>query len=121
LTREVEAKGRMIRTTLEKVRSRFPEMDLSIRGRGMIWGLDFGSHAELAGMVAHEAFNSGVIIETSGARDQVLKFLPPLVTPNNILRQGLEIVAQAAIDVLDRAESVAADSEHSSEQQEVTQ
>jgi diaminobutyrate-2-oxoglutarate transaminase len=118
LTREVDSKGRMIRATLEKVRSHFPGTDLSIRGRGMIWGLDFGSRPELAAMAAHEAFNAGVIIETSGAEDQVLKFLPPLVIPANVLRRGLDIVAQAAIDVLDRA----AHSEQSSEQQEeVTQ
>jgi diaminobutyrate-2-oxoglutarate transaminase len=118
LSREVESKGRMIRSSLEKIWNHFPDAGLSIRGRGMIWGLDFGARPSLAGIVAQEAFNAGVIIETSGAAGQVLKFLPPLVIPDNLLRRGLDLVVQAAIDVLDRSDNRADISQQQSHEQE---
>ena len=40
-------------------------------------------------------FNKGLIIETSGAEDHVVKFLCPLVISDDNLKKGIDIVEQA--------------------------
>jgi diaminobutyrate-2-oxoglutarate transaminase len=42
----------------------------------------------------------GLLIETCGPRDDVVKVLPPLTTPEDQLREGLGIVAEATLDPL---------------------
>jgi diaminobutyrate-2-oxoglutarate transaminase len=68
----------------------------------MMQGLDVVS-GELAGRVCSLAFERGLVIETSGARDQVLKVLAPLNTPLPQLEQGLAILQGALSDALSAA------------------
>jgi diaminobutyrate-2-oxoglutarate transaminase len=71
-----------------------------VRGRGLIQGLAFEDHSA-AGRIAREAFRSGLIIETSGPRDEVLKVLPPLTITRDELVEGLDIIAAATRVVLE--------------------
>lgn len=66
-----------------------------MRGRGLIQGLVSTAHPQLAGAVAREAFDQGLIIETSGARDEVLKILPALTISDEELDKGLDIIAHS--------------------------
>ena len=50
--------------------------------------------------VAAEAFERGLVIETSGARDEVLKFLPALTITDAELQRGLAIVRESLAAVL---------------------
>jgi diaminobutyrate-2-oxoglutarate transaminase len=68
--------------------------DDSLRGRGMMQGINVGSGA-LAGDICAEAFRNGLIIETSGAHDEVVKILAPLTTPDTDLNAGLDILTAA--------------------------
>ena len=52
---------------------------------------------EVAARATREAFRRGLMIETAGTNDQVLKVLCPLVIDDALLREGLTILA-AAID-----------------------
>jgi diaminobutyrate-2-oxoglutarate transaminase len=52
-------------------------------------------NGELAGEITRKAFKRGLIIETSGADDHVVKFLCPLVISNENLARGIDIVEQA--------------------------
>ncbi len=61
----------------------------TVRGRGMIYGLDVGD-GDLARDIARRAFDNGLIIETAGARDQVLKFLAPLTIDAQSLSEGFD-------------------------------
>jgi diaminobutyrate-2-oxoglutarate transaminase len=70
-----------------------------LKGRGMMRGLDVGSGA-LAGKICSRAFQQGLIIETSGSEDQVVKILAPLTTPDATLQSGLDILISAAQDVV---------------------
>ncbi|CAN0514103.1 unnamed protein product, partial [Scytosiphon promiscuus] len=47
------------------------------------------------------AFKRGLVIETSGTEDQVLKLLPPLTITERELVKGLAILKAAMLDVLD--------------------
>ena len=58
-------------------------------------GLDVVS-GDLAGEICKECFANGLIVETSGNRDQVVKILAPLTTPEEQLEKGLAIIADAA-------------------------
>jgi diaminobutyrate-2-oxoglutarate transaminase len=65
-----------------------------VRGRGLIQGLGFDAKG-LADEVARVAFERGLIIETSGARSEVLKLLPPLTIDEADLKVGLERIAES--------------------------
>jgi diaminobutyrate-2-oxoglutarate transaminase len=67
----------------------------------MIQGLAF-TEPELAGAVGRQAFAHGLVIETSGARDEVIKFLPALTIEDEQLLKGLEIVERSVAQVLSR-------------------
>lgn len=100
-SRNIAEKGRIIRAALEAIIAEYPELNAVVRGRGMIQGLAVRP-PELAGRITHAAFERGLITETSGAESQVIKILPPLVTEQNELLRGLEILAEAVAAVLQR-------------------
>ena len=53
-----------------------------VKGRGMMQGLDVGS-GELAVGIIRRCFEQGLVMETSGAYDEVVKSLPPSPPPTN--------------------------------------
>jgi diaminobutyrate-2-oxoglutarate transaminase len=89
---EVERKGEIIRKALEGIVGAHPEVGM--RGLGMAWGLDF-KRADAGSAVSAEAFKRGMVIESCGADDSVLKLLPPLVIEDGLLEEGLGILAEA--------------------------
>lgn len=68
-----------------------------LKGRGLMQGVDTGS-GDLAGDICARAFEKGLIIETSGSEDQVVKVLAPLTTPTVTFRKGLNILLDSARD-----------------------
>lgn len=101
ITPEVERKGPKVRDRLERVAADLPALEAGVRGRGFIWGLDCGASGA-AGMISSACFERGLIIETSGIDDQVLKFLAPLTIDDADLEHGLDIVEDAAAAVAAR-------------------
>ncbi len=65
-----------------------------LKGRGMMRGLDVGSGARAA-RICKAAWHNGLIIETSGPDDEVVKVLAPLTTPIPVLEEGLAILDAA--------------------------
>ena len=55
----------------------------------LVNGVDVGT-GELAGDICARAFEKGLIIETSGANDEVVKVLAPLTTPKQTFVKGLK-------------------------------
>jgi diaminobutyrate-2-oxoglutarate transaminase len=94
LAEAVVYKGEILRTELERIALKFPELEPEVRGIGMVWGIELPQPG-VASEAAQEAFQRGLVIETAGADDQVLKFLPALVIEEELLREGLEIVEQS--------------------------
>jgi len=66
-----------------------------VKGRGMMCGIDVGSGPR-ADAVIRRCFADGLMLETAGPYDQVVKLLPPLTTPDKILDDGLDILLAAA-------------------------
>jgi len=91
-TREIERKGTLVRSSLDTI----AQLDdrLSVRGKGMMQGLDC-TDGELASDVSKRAFEKGLIVETSGSGDQVVKCLAPLTTTEGQLKEGLKILSES--------------------------
>jgi len=93
---EIAAKSVMLTTALGVLAEMVPGARL--KGRGMMQGVDVGS-GELAAAICARAFEKGLIVETSGPEDQVVKVLAPLTTSEATFRKGLNILLDAARDV----------------------
>lgn len=97
---ETRRKERIVRDWLENIVHSFPEAGFSVRGRGLIQGLVCDDKPELANKIAQQAFAHGLVIETSGAQDEVLKILPALTIEDAQLTQGLELIERSVAEVL---------------------
>ena len=99
LTREVHRKGALVRERLAAIAAAHPEAGFEVRGRGFIFGFASTVKPDLAQAVAAEAFRRGLVVETSGPVDEVLKLLPALVIDDATLLRGLDIIA-ASVDAV---------------------
>ena len=95
LTRAVRRKGLVLRGRLQEIADGDPARRCSVRGRGLMQGLDCGS-GELAGRICAQAFQGGLIIEKSGADGRVVKCLSPLTISEDDLAAGLNILTDCA-------------------------
>ncbi|WP_264214612.1 diaminobutyrate--2-oxoglutarate transaminase [Leisingera thetidis] len=77
-----------------------------LKGRGLMQGVDVGS-GELASQICGRAVDQGLIIETSGSEDQVVKVLAPLTTPEEIFNKGLSILTDSARRAMDATRQAA--------------
>jgi len=64
------------------------------KGRGMMRGIDVGSGARASAITA-AAFELGIVIETSGPHDEVVKVLAPLTIDDDVFANGLDLLAHA--------------------------
>ncbi len=91
LTLDVDRRARLVRSVLEPLAGLVPGW--RVKGRGLMAGLDVGT-TEVAAAVTAGCFQRGLVIETAGPRDQVVKVLAPLTTPDVQLAEGMSIVAE---------------------------
>lgn len=97
---QVQRKAARLETFLA---DRLAKLDprITTRGTGMIWGLDLSAIGDgTAERLSARCFELGLVIETAGRRDSVLKFLPPLTIEDDLLERGLAIVERALADTL---------------------
>jgi diaminobutyrate-2-oxoglutarate transaminase len=100
-------KGELLKSRLADV-ARANGLDrLAVKGRGMMRGLEMPS-GELAAEVVRSAFSNGLIIETSGPDDEIVKCLAALTITDDELTQGLDILAATLRSVLKKADKAAA-------------
>ncbi|HRP94766.1 MAG TPA: diaminobutyrate--2-oxoglutarate transaminase [Rhodocyclaceae bacterium] len=98
LEKSVVAKGKLVAERLRTIVKR-AGVSATVRGRGLIWGVAF-EDATLAGRLAAACFERGLIIETAGVSDEVLKLLPSLTISEDELSKGLDIIEQGLAAVL---------------------
>lgn len=103
--KEIAAKSLILTTALQDIAELIPGARL--KGRGMMQGVDVGS-GELASDICARAFTKGLVIETSGPDDEVVKVLAPLTTPEKAFRKGLNILLDATRDAMTQS-SIAAE------------
>jgi len=96
LSRRVNDNARMIKETFLDLADRY---NGNVRGRGMIQGIEF-TDSSIAGKISGAAFRRGLIVETAGPQDEVLKVLPPLTIDSEALREGLDLLVESTHEVL---------------------
>lgn len=79
---------------IQRCVSRFPEMFVQRKGRGMMIGIEC-QNGQLSSDIAKTCFEKGMVIETAGPNDEVVKFFCPLTITNAELDQGLTIFEDA--------------------------
>lgn len=103
---ELARKSTLIHDRLTDLSALAPEGRMV--GRGLMMGVDVGS-GELAADICARAFEEGLVIETSGSEDQVVKVLAPLTTPERTLHKGFDILMSAAHAAMPPASKIAAE------------
>ncbi|WP_042224026.1 diaminobutyrate--2-oxoglutarate transaminase [Oceanobacillus manasiensis] len=95
----VQEKANFLREEVENLIEKYPQLKGEARGRGLMQGIAIEQEG-LAGKICAEAFQRGLIVETSGPNDEVVKFLPPLVIDKEGLEKGLSILEESIIHVI---------------------
>jgi diaminobutyrate-2-oxoglutarate transaminase len=99
LEKQVLSKGQHTQKRLRAMIETF-DIDAIVRGRGLIIGVEFKNPA-LADKVSKACFERGVIVETAGIDDQVLKLLPSLTISRVDLDFGLDVIEECMALVKD--------------------
>ena len=102
---DIQRKGAYVSQRLEEIVEKYGEGNFTTRGRGMFQGINC-VNGEIAGKITKQAFKKGLIIETSGADDHVVKFLCPLVISDENLKKGIDIVEEAIREVCQKEEVI---------------
>lgn len=94
LRRRSEANGQRVTERLLEIAESATGAEIQVSGRGMIHGLRFAP-AELGPRVSAAAFELGLLVETAGPADEVVKLLPPLTIADDELDRGLTLLGEA--------------------------
>ncbi len=89
----IASQAELVESVLGEVALKVPQW--RVTGRSMMRGLNVES-GHVAATIARRCFAAGLVIETSGPHDEVVKVLAPLTTPEETLSRGLEILARAS-------------------------
>lgn len=87
-------KGRYVEKRLTAMVDQYSDDAFNTCGRGMFQGINC-IDGDIASQITREAFKNGLIIETSGAEDQVIKIFCPLTISEGNLKRGLDILENA--------------------------
>jgi len=97
-SKQVKQKASLLKSRLKTIQAGFAG-DIKHKGRGIMQGIEF-ANGDIAGDITELAFKRGLIIETSGSDDQVVKILTPLTIEESTLNKGLDILESCVEDVM---------------------
>ena len=100
---QINNTGSTFQSRLTKLQDSFPQLVDSIRGRGLILGVQLKnvggkSSTEVANMIVTKAREKGLLIITAG--EGTIRLVPPLNIPEQVVSQGLDILEQAVRDAV---------------------
>lgn len=85
---EVKRKEAIVKDYLEQ---NIANDDVKIRGIGLIWGIEVAD-GKTALDIANRCFENGLVIERAGRDNNVVKLMPALTIPDEVLIKGMEII-----------------------------
>ena len=97
--KSVQAKGKVIKDRMQKIVSKHGPDSLFVKGRGMMIGISCPD-GEIASAICKESFANGLVIETSGNHNQVVKCLCPLTITDEQIDKALTILDAAFAKVI---------------------
>ena len=83
----------------ERIIDKYADRGIEVRGLGLMYGIEMHEN-RLSKAVLNECFRNGLILERAGRDDSVVKIMPSLVIPEDLLVKGLGIVCDAVDTVL---------------------
>ncbi|MDX8054173.1 4-aminobutyrate--2-oxoglutarate transaminase [Lentzea sp. BCCO 10_0798] len=99
--RDLNAAARRIEeTVLGRLRAIAEKTDIiaDIRGRGAMLAIEFTERTpDVAARVAKACHEQGVVVLTCGTYGNVIRLLPPLVIPDDLLAEGLDVLEGALL------------------------
>ena len=96
---QISIRSKIIENRLKDICKNNPESGFSYRGKGMIWGLDV-IKGITAKSVIKQAFDTGLLIESSGSDDHVLKIMAALTIDLETLNTGLDLLENAINEII---------------------
>lgn len=96
--KDIAGKAGVIGRKLAQIMAALPYGAARVKGRGLFTGIEFFD-PDIALSVADDLFENGVIIETCGPSDQVLKLLPALTIEPSELETCLALIEQSIIAI----------------------
>ncbi len=91
----IGVRAELVEHSLQQLKNLTPHV-ADVRGVGMIWGIEMmdGTSAK---QVVTSLFRKGMLAETCGNHDQVIKIMPPLTVSDENLRHGLDMIHQEVV------------------------
>ena len=74
----VKEMGKVFQKGLEKIKGEFPDLIKDIRGRGLMWGVEFHSESD-SQLAMLSIIKEGVLLDYCNNKKDTLKILPPLI------------------------------------------
>jgi diaminobutyrate-2-oxoglutarate transaminase len=110
-SQDIKKKGEYVTKRFDDIVKKYGEGNFTTRGRGMFQGINF-INGEFAEKITKHAFTKGLIIETSGADDQVVKILCPLVISDDNLKKGIDILEQSIKEICAKEDEMPEESDY---------
>ncbi|EAR53477.1 diaminobutyrate--2-oxoglutarate aminotransferase [Photobacterium sp. SKA34] len=99
LEKHVATCSNIIANVIDKCLHEHPDMFVQRKGRGMMIGIECND-GDLSSQITKNCFENGLVIETAGPNDEVVKFFSPLTITTAELEQGLSIFENAVEQVV---------------------
>ena len=97
---EIDKKAALIEDFTIEMVQKYPEIKGETRGRGLMQGV--ACHVDgVAEKICAASFEQGLLMETSGPKDEVFKFLPPLMIDEEGLKKGFQIIENSIQSIVE--------------------
>lgn len=98
---QIEENAKYLKKFTNYIVKKYPELKAEARGRGLMQGV--ACHVDgIAGEICEKSFERGLLMETSGPKDEVFKFLPPLTIDKAGLQKGFNIIEDSIKEILNK-------------------
>lgn len=88
---EVESKSEMFTTGLTEIAGKYPD-SITVKGKGLLLGLQFNESIDI-GAIIQTCRQNGLLVLSAGMN--VIRFVPALNIPNDLIEEGLSILAKS--------------------------
>lgn len=100
LPKRAEKIGEIMRTRLDEIASKYPLVG-DVRGRGAMMAIEIvkpgttEADVDATQAIIKNCHSEGVLVLTAGTYGNVVRFLPPLVMPEDLLDEALNVIEKA--------------------------
>ncbi len=96
--KSIKARSSQLHLAINRIATQYPDIFVGLKGRGLMKGIEC-KNGSTANKITQACFLMGMIIETAGPSDEIVKFFCPLTINESELNQGIKIFENAAFNV----------------------